>query len=556
MIVDPSPNPLPLNASVTRNFPRATLLDLSGGPRFERLDQYHAYFECTQDDAKAYDWDGYFRGYGIPAAIQPGWYVPLSLRKPSTTDPLAKVIVRRLTAMLFGDQNRPDLKIEGDEDAEHYARALAKEARLWSKIIEARNLGGATGAVALSYALIEGRPRIEVHNSKHTRVLRWRDRAEYVPEAVLKAYRFADEVYDPETQRFVQRWFWYARYWDATTEAVWLAVPDKVAKERRDWWQVIPADRVTEHGLEECPVVWVQNVHRSDDPDGYSDYDGQLDNLDSLNRLCSSSTKGTIGNTDPTLVVKTTKQAQPVKKGSRNAIYSEGGAEYLTLPGDGMKAAHEKEERLRASILDACGVVIPPAEKLSGAAQSAAAIRLLFAPMTATCDVLREQYGEMGIARVLAGMLRMCKAAIARGETVDLPPRFESERVDEEGESREVEQVEVEQSPGEREVITLSWPTYFPPTWTEKGEAVRAVKEATGGKVVLSHRTGVQATAQLFGVEDPDAELAAIDEDGERALEKQATEMERLAGFGPGGPDDDEPPGGPGTPPKPPDPKA
>lgn len=550
----PPDNPLPLNASVTRNFPRARLSDLSGGPRFAGLDRYHAFLEGTQDDDKEYDWDGYFKGYGIEAAIKPGWYVPFSMRKPRATIPLAKDMVGRLTSMLLGDQNRPLVKVEGDEDAQEFVRAIVKASRLFQKFIEARMLGGSCGAVPASYGLVKGHPRIEIHNVKHCRVLAWKDRAEVIPSAVLKSYIYDHEVYSESDGKYKEEQFWYVRYWDEEWELVWEAIPDKAAKDRRDWWNVVPPDRSIKHGAEECPVVWIQNIVNSQDPDGKSDYHGQLTNLDELNRLQSATSKGTLANADPTLVIKSRKAPAPVKKGSKDAIFSEGGAEYLTLNGDGMRAATEEKMGLRDSILGACGVVIPSAEKLSGAAQSAAAIRLLFAPMTARCDILREQYGEMGIVRVLAGLLKLCKAAyLTKPDSVILPPRLKPEVNEEEGES---ELQEVPHVPGEREDITLEWPTYFPPTWTEKKEAASTAKEANGGKPVISHKTAVRSVAQLFGVEDADAELAAIENDTAAALDQQAAEMKMLAEFAPE-PQPGAPPGkkqggvgGPGTPPR------
>jgi hypothetical protein len=553
-IVPPPENALPLNASVTRNFPRARLEDLSGGARFSAIDRAHSYFRGTQDDHKRYSWDGYFMGYGIKAAVRPGWYVPFADRKPSTTIPLAKVIVGRLTSMLFGDQNRPTIQVEGDEDAEAYVRAIAKGSRIFQKFVEARNLGGACGAVAVSYGIVATKPRVEVHCLKHVRVLTWRDRAEHIPEAVLKAYRYAEEVFDEEAKRYRTKLFWYARYWDAEYEYVWERIPDDQVKDDPVWFRNHAPDRGVKHGDgTACPVVWIQNIPCSEDPDGESDYDNQHDNLDSLNRLQSSTSAGTLKNTDPTLVIKTAKTATAVKKGSETSIWAEGGADYLTLPGDAMRAATEEKAELRASILDACQVVIPSAEKLSGAAQSAAAIRLLYAPMTAKCDVLREQYGDMGIARVLEGLLLMCKAALARGEDIELPARMESDVDDETGEA---EVGESENVPGEREDVSLTWPTYFPPTWTEKGEAVTAAQKANGGKPVISHRSSVEAVAQLFGVDDTDAELAAIEGDAEAALERQASEMEMYAAFdtGESKPGAEGGKGGPASPkpPKPP----
>lgn len=527
--------PIALTPEVMARIPLARLCDVATGARFQTIDRYHAYFCGTQDDAKAYDWDGYFTGYGLRAAIEPGWYVPFAQRRPATTVPLAKEIVGRLTSMLFGDQNRPTLHVAGDEDAEAYVRGIAAGARLWAKMVEARDLGGACGGVVLSYGLVAGRPRVEVHNLKHCRALSWRDRAELIPSAVLEAYQYTEEVYDSESERFGERIFWYARYWDEMHEFVWQRMPDEYVRDDRAWFLHSVPDRAVEHGLGECPVVWIQNSPDSYDPDGKSDYDGELDNLDSLNRLQSATTKGTLLNADPTLVVKTSKRPSTVRKGSENSIFSEGGAEYLTLPGDAMRAALEEKAALRDEVLSACQVVIASPEKLSGAAQSAAAIRLMYAPMTARCDVLRTQYGDQGIARVLTGLLRLCKRYEALGFTVELPPREDGA----EGEERA-------HAAGTREHVTLHWPTYFPPTWTEKKEAASAVQVAAGNRTILSRRTAIEAVAQLFGIEDAEAEAEKIDAEAEAALERAADELSML-GPRPSPFDEDEDEDGPVT---------
>lgn len=541
------------------HLPRAPLANLVGGTRFREMDRYQAYYSCVQDDHKSHDWDGYFRGYGETASIEPGWYVPLAQRRPSSTYATARVVVSRLTSMLFGDGNNPEIQIAGDGDAEQYVRALAKGANLMQRIVEARNIGGAQGSVCLSYGFIDGKPRVEVHDGKACRVLAWRDRAELRPESVLMAYDFLEEEWDPEKQRYVQKRFVYARLWDETGEMLWEKVPERIAK-LEDWWSIVPPDRVSKHAGKECPVVWIQNTQSSSSCDGESDYHGQLDNMDQLNRLKSASGKGTIANVDPTLVIKDDQSANKgvIRKGSANAIYSKGGAEYLELKGAAVAAAIAQCDAKRQDILDACQVVIPSAEKLSGAAQSAAAMRILFAPMTARCDILRDQYGELGLVRVLGGMLRMAKALTGSGQAVILEDKLVTELGSEEtenadGVSRNVATTTTSmepQVPGEREHITLTWPPYFPATWTDKKIAIEAAKAANGGKQIVSQRTSVQMVAHMCGIEDVDDELVAIGEDADASMERETLAMQTMMAAAP--PEPEPSPGMAGPPKGPP----
>jgi hypothetical protein len=538
------------------DIPLVALTDVTDGPRFAVLDEYESHYRLTQDDDKLYNWDGYFRGFGPMAAIKPGWYVPLSMRKPSTMLPLAKFIVGRLTAMTFGVDNEPTLTVEGDEDAETYVRALAECSKLFVRVIEARNLGGACGAVAISYAFVEGKPRVEVHNPKHCRVLSWEDRAELIVGSILKTYAYTEEELDEKTKRPIEKRFFYARFIDVTRDIVWTKIPEEIARQP-EWATLVTPDREATVVGGVCPVVWIQNQpHTSgaEPPrapyDGPSDYEGQCADLGQAHRLKSAATKGTIANVDPTLVVKSPQSANKggVRTGSSQTIYSEGGAEYLTLRGDSMEAAEKRLKSLRADVLDAASVIAPPTEDVASAAKSAAALRILYAPMTAVCSLLRAQYGE-GIERVLVGLLKMARA-IGDPKQIELPQKFErleAPEVEEDEEKPEPEIVEIKLVPGESEQVRLLWPPFFSPTWTDKREAVTAAKEASGGRAVISHRTAVRAVGQLFGVEDPESELDAIEEDADRGLDREIQALAAANGPEPLAPDEDGGEEGPGA---------
>lgn len=524
------------------DIPRIALTDVTDGPRYTELNRYESQLRLTQDNDKLYDWNGYFRGFGPMAAIKPGWYVPLSMRKPSVMMPLAKFITGRLTSMTLGVDSEPVVAVEGDEEAEAYVRALATASKLFVRGIEARNLGGACGSVAISYGFVEGGPRVEIHNPKHCRVLTWEDRSELVVGSFLKTYVYVEEDLDEKTGRPVQKRYFYARFIDSTRDLVWERIPEDQARDK-NWSTLTVPDREATVIGGRCPVVWVQNhPHTSgaEPPrapyDGPSDYDGMCDDMEQAHRLKSATTKGTIANVDPTLVVKDAKGANSgtVRKGSGAAIYSKGGAEYLALPGDAMLAAESRLKGLRGDVLDAASVVAPAVEDVASAAKSAAALRIIFAPMTAVCTVLRASYGE-GFERVLVGLLRMARAS---GDSIDLPlqyERLEAPEPEKEGDERgEAEMVEIELVPGESEQVRLIWPPFFSPTWTDKQLAVTASKDANGGKPVISHRTAVRAVAQLFGVEDPDAELESIEEDSDRGLDREMQALATARGPEPG----------------------
>lgn len=506
------------------------LLDLVENPRTSTLDRQEAYFYGAQDAGKRYDWDGRTMGYGAEAGIKPGFYIPYAQRRPMARYDMGTLIVTRLTSMLFGTDRFPEIKIEGDEDAEDYVKQLAKESRLTTRMIEMRNKGGAVGSVGASFSFKKGKPRIEVHNAKHLTVLRWADEDERIVGAVLETYKYKRKIYDPTSKQLKDVWFYYARYWDETEERLWEPIPTTLGDTEK--WVFAPNTAVS-HNFGFCPFYWVQNTPDTMNQDGAGDYAALTDNFDAVNRLLSASSKGVTSTCDPTLVIHAApvNNTGTVDRGHENAIYSEKGASYLTLPGDAPKAALEMAENLRKYTLDVANVVLADPEKLSGTAQSAQALRILYAPMLAQCDILREQYGDHAIVPILQGMLRAAKlfpdqiVLAQRVKTLQSTDKM-SEGSDKVSNEPPEAPVFEDRKPGNSENIELNWNPYFSPTWTDIKMATDAVLAANGQKSVISQKTSVQAVQSLFGVTDVDEELRQIHEEGEQAMESARRTME------------------------------
>jgi hypothetical protein len=503
------------------------LVDFAETPRFRIMDQMEAYFRRSQHRGKMYDWDGRFMGYGDESPIKPGYVVPYAQRRPAARYDLAVVIVRRLTSMLFGTDRFPEISVVGDEEAEDYLRALMLASRLPMRMVEARDLGGATGTACLSFAFVGGCPRVEVHNAKHCTVLQWADESERRPSQVLKTYAYQRQVWDPQAKKLRDVTFYYARLWTEMEEVVWQPIPKSLAQQPN--WASAPSTRVR-HDFGFCPFYWIQNIADSAEPDGEGDYEGLEDKFNEIDQLLSAASKGTKANIDPTLVIKMdpAHNTGSVKKGSENAIFSTGGAEYLEMKGQSTKAAIEMLERLRLYTLDAASVVLADPDKLSGAAQSAQALRILYAPMLARCDLYREQYGEFGIRLIARDMLRAARLILSRPaataadgtevrDAILLPPRMVDGKL-------------VERTPGMGETVELNWNPYFAPTWEDISKAVTATQAAAGGKPIISQRTAVAATQQMFNVHDVEAEMEAIEDDADRAVEAA---MRTMGGDGP-----------------------
>ena len=125
-------------------FTRATL---RSSPRYRTLARLESYGECTQHHHKLVDWEGNLRPPGPPTSVPPlgatpaPFWTSMSQRYPRASIPLGKLLVRTLSACLFGDERCPKLVFVGDDDATDYAGALADASDLWTKFFLARNWG-------------------------------------------------------------------------------------------------------------------------------------------------------------------------------------------------------------------------------------------------------------------------------------------------------------------------------------------------------------------------------------------------------------------------------
>lgn len=499
---------------------RLTALDNSDRTRtMERLDAYAA---CTQYNHRRYDWDGRMLGYGENADISPGFYVPLKQRRPKARYELAKLIVNRLTSMTLGSERWPEIKVAGDPEAEDFCKGLIEASNLQGKLQEARRKGGSSGTAVLSWKLVDGRPRVQAHAARHIHVLRWVDRDEHVIGACLKVYSYTRTVWNSEGNS-KKITLYSVRFWDEDVEIVWDPIPEHKAR-TPEWVNGVPS-YVAEHGCGECPVYWAQNIPESEHSDGLSDFEGLTDQVDEINELLSATSKGTKANVDPTLVIKDEAANNPgmIRKGSGFAIFAPNGAEYLEIKGEAVRAAKELCDMLSGHALDVASVVLAEPEDITGAAQSAAAMRMLYQPMLSQCDVLRQQYGEL-LKRILRGMLRAARMlaqakpgpvlVTADGRRVQkrpvllLPPRFEEQ---ENGELKRIERV-----PGVSEEISLDWPPYFKATAADIKQDVEATNMARGR--LVKKETAVRHVAHHFGVKDPRAEAEQIEAETEVEL--------------------------------------
>lgn len=534
-----------------------------GSERFQDLTYRERFYLCSQHDHKLYDFNGRLIQSGTKTAMLSSeaapWYVPLTQRRPSSPYRLAKVIVNRFTSLLFGSQRWPSIRVEGDEDTQDFCEALIESTGLAAKMIQARNIGGSVGTVGLSWCFRNGKPIVNVHNGKYLVVSEWEDRDRLIPAVVSEVFQYPKTEWDGEKRKYVKNLYWYRRDW--TKEEDIGFYPIKVVPGEEPEWQR-DEDQSGKHGDGFCHFVWVQNIP-TEEEDGLNDYDGLYDNFDAIDMLLSVLTRGMTLNLDPTLVLKVDPdiiKRVGVKKGSDNALVigTDGNANYLELGGQSVEAGIKLFNLKRKTCLEVAECVLTDPDEIAAGQTSAAAIAKIYEPMTARCDVLREQYG-IALKRLL---FQMTTSAIihldetvdvvtsdgsdevidAEGEVktavqyIDLPLKVTSEdEVDDMGQPTGQTTLTMEpRTPGQGGHVNLQWGPYFQPSPEDQNSLITALNMAVGGKAIMSQKTASELIAASFG-RNPAEEYRRLS--GDKQADTAANAAAMAQSMGPDGAD-------------------
>ena len=497
---------------------------LINAERVRELQYRDSFFSAKHHDWKLFDMSGRLIRPGrmgtqpLLSSAVPQQYVPLDQRRPGTPYRLARKIVSSFTGLVFGHGRFPQFRSD-DPVTSDWATALAEAMGLEVQMIRARNLGGRTGTVGLSWAFVGGAPRVRIHRGFHIHVLEWEDEDERIPAHVVELYQAPSSVHAGKRQ-----WFWWRRDWTRDADVVFR--PSPVGQGAPAYWE-IDQEASFEHGDGECHFVWVENLPDDDDEsgvDGAPDYSETYESQMSLDMLSSVNTRGASLNLDPTLVLSMEQDLKlaVVRKGSDNALSvgKGGSASYLELSGASIAAGSALVQEVRSQILEVSECVVPDPNTIAAAGTSSVALRMLYAPMLNRCDLLRWQYGR-AITRLLTQMTEVARrrmpnlAATEVAERyahvpvydeagneigtepvevyVDLPPRLESKPVlQEDGTpTGEILTQKIDRSPGTGR-IWLEWGPYFKPTADDDQKEAGALSLAAGGAPVMSQQTAVE----------------------------------------------------------------
>lgn len=530
--------------------------------RVQRLARLESYFRNRQHDHKTYDWAGH-----VLAGFEPGHQPLLSTaqldyfphpheRRPAAPYRLPRAITHAFSSLLFGEGRFPEIRVVGDPDTQDFADALSTAQSLPLRMKHARDVGGSSGTVGVSWRFWQGRPRCRVHPGSSIHCQEWEDFEERIPRVVTEVVRVEREVVDPK-EGLVTRKFWRRRDWTPVADVVFV---DRAcdAPESEEW-VVDESDGATViHNEGFTHFVWIENAADYDGAscDGEADYEGNVEGCDMLDIVFSATAYGGAKNLEPTLLLALEpdllSKIRRVQKGADRALpvgVNGAGTKYLELSGASITAGIALTDRLRAAILETCQVVVPDPDKIAAAGTSSVALKMIYAPMLAPAANLRTVYGR-AIVRLLEQQIRSIRArqplvgedgepvypvapgsgavtenrfsvptdeASESGQSeaepaspdeedlfVDLPPRVVEEQVKDPATGLPTGEKKVTVVPrklGAGGAIELHWPEWFPLTADDRQKDTSTLSTAAGGKAVISQKSAVEKAAQLQGLD-------------------------------------------------------
>lgn len=491
--------------------------------RQKRLCRLYEHFRAESYDARTTDWDGLpvadaEQGDAIArqGVLPPGFEmssaqmseVPLRYRKPCAPVALGRAVPMKLTSMLFGAKKHPKIACD-DPATEDWLTGWAEAVRLWSKMKQARNLGGAMGSVGVGYKFVKGKPIVEIHDPRWTTPT-FLDRGELVVERIDKRYQFSEQVRTPEGYETI--WFWYRRVIDAQHDIIWPKVRVQDGEEPN--WQRERFDGV-KHGYGWCPVVWIQNTEVDDAVDGDEDLHGAWPLVESIDMLNSQARKGTIANCDPRGWIASDSQFDAIVRGNFTQFEKGGQMGFLELTGSGIEMARKLRDDCVEQLCTVARVALDRNE--GGPSRTVEEVEHVYSSMIERCDELREQYGELGVKRLMDMVLASARIHLQQRKLTDVETgvtrlvrgtiRLPRRRVRDENTGQ---LVWLERQLGSGEQIELRWPRYYTPSQASVGEAVSAAAAAKqAGLVDAKHAT--EYVAEDFQVENVQEMLAKVE---------------------------------------------
>lgn len=561
------------DSQLTLNRAMGKIKRLGGTRRYWEIDRLERYYLGNQHEGK------------------PSWWhddVPARERAPCIISGLPKAAVEQAVRFTLGDGKFPRTQFVVSEQPRKIggiALGLNKEEAkklddLWAEVskqchlkLVAREMlrrGLSMRTACGTYSLRDGEIAIEVFNPKHCEA-KWADERKKELESLECRYIFPKEIQRPDGTT-EEKWFWYRRVINAESDIVYHEV--EVGDGEEPSWSR-DDERSVDHDTGFCPAFWFPNLPRMDlgDEDGCALIDNLEDEIDAIDYALSVRHTGafvygspqawqtgviqqrgpkadgvTAGSVDTfkttdgkSVSFRVVGGGSPARKRSAFSVWSFEDIEtklgLLESNGGAAKMATEHVQDLRARLLESIQVVlVDPAEVAGHGDMSAKLLELLYAPLLALVDDLRECWGKH-LETLQSGLLRFLLVHGERDpngvfvpglvDCLDILKRFRVSK----------------QSGGVRWLAppsSLLWGDYFSPSNQDIKDAVIIAKSARGekaggdgggadvaGQALITQKTAMRFVAPYFGVEDIDAEGEELEGEREEQEAKQLEKEER-----------------------------
>ena len=469
--------------------------------RFKKLSIYWSYYKNIQYNGLQYDWSGrkidqvgmndiikMAEAYPTTNGQASGFYTPLVGRRPSDHVFVAQEIVEGFTSYLFGHRKFPKITTN-DEDIDKYITKLKKKSHLEAHLKAARNIAGSSGTAVLVLNFADS-PAIDVYEGRFCTPI-WAQKRSNELAGLEIMYEVSREIVQNEKQdtttgKMIQNQYqqvvYERRVVTQTSDTTYRSKPNKSSPVAEDDPTIWEQRSQTTYKLDFVPAIWIRNTADSMEIDGESDYEGLLDDIDTINRLESAISSSLFANLDPTLVMGISPEdlkkqgGRPIRTGSGVAlIVGKGGnAFFLEINGEGIKIAQTRSKEKQRIVFKRAHYISLDPEKFVGENLSGTALITLLAEMYSVLDDKREQWGRIFV-EIIEMFIKMHQAmgSIAL-ELPTIPKDLE---------------------------IQLQWSPFTELSATEKKALSDSITELLGGMPAIDQESAVSLVASIFGLD-------------------------------------------------------
>lgn len=455
-----------------------------------------------------------------------GRKIPFRERQPKVIRRLPKRLVRSMASMLFGGFRFPTFT-HADPDVQAAANVLSEQLRLPSRALKQARLALRDGAMAMTFAIVDGEVVLRTWSASQVQRVEWDERRPDRITLIRILYPYTERQPDGTAKNL-----WFRR--DYTTEAEIeyepidaVAFPDPDADDV-PWRE--KEDNPPPHNFGFVFGEWLACFGEEDDDRRGESLLEHMDtifaaidyNLSHLDRVLEYHAEPWVARSgdvplDAAVPDIDAVSGEPIP--GRLAI-TKGDGDILDLGPDGtikfvemqgtiqeiqQRHLQDLERMLRT---DTQVVEVDP--EMAVRADSRPALERVYAPMLALADELRTDLGDHGLAVLMAKILVALKRFQAAGQRVRLPEVWDEQA------SRMVP-VNLDGVGDDPHTLSLGldWGPYFEATAVDREAEARATQIAVSAG--LPHSYAIRYLGPFFGVEGDELEalVAALREQEE-----------------------------------------